>query len=125
MIKLRHKPEYFAGSRVVDHADIAQVSRHHLAAEILDDLRAATIPATRIHDIRQVRELEPLSDRLTHTILPDGRKVSMQPMAVDIDGAQGNLAFAPKYGQHTRSVLAQAGLVSDEVQALYSAGVVA
>jgi crotonobetainyl-CoA:carnitine CoA-transferase CaiB-like acyl-CoA transferase len=49
----------------------------------------------------------------------------MQPMAVDIDGAQGKLAFAPKYGQHTRSVLAQAGLVNDEVQALYSAGVVA
>ena len=107
------------------HADIAQVSRHHLAAEILEDLRAATIPATRIHDIRQVRELEALSDRLTHTTLPDGRKVSMQPMAVDIDGAQGNLAFAPKYGQDTRSVLAEAGLVNDEVQALYSAGVVA
>ena len=107
------------------HADIAQVSRHHLAAEILEDLRAATIPATRIHDIRQVRELEALSDRLTHTTLPEGRKVSMQPMAVDIDGAQGNLAFAPKYGQDTRSVLAEAGLVNDEVQALYSAGVVA
>jgi crotonobetainyl-CoA:carnitine CoA-transferase CaiB-like acyl-CoA transferase len=107
------------------HADIAQVSRQHVAAEILEDLRVATIPATRIHDIRQVRELEPLSDRLTHTTLPDGREVSMQPMAVDIDGAQGKLAFAPKYGQHTRSVLAQAGLVNDEVQALYSAGVVA
>ena len=107
------------------HADIAQVSRQHGAAEILEDLRSATIPATRIHDIRQVRELEPLRDRLTQTTLPDGREVSMQPMAVDIDGAQGKLAFAPKYGQHTRSVLAQAGLVNDEVQALYSAGVVA
>ena len=72
-----------------------------------------------------MREFEPLSDRLTRTTLPDGQVVRMQPMAVDIDGAQGELAFAPKYGQHTRSVLAQAGLVSDEVQALYDAGVVA
>jgi crotonobetainyl-CoA:carnitine CoA-transferase CaiB-like acyl-CoA transferase len=107
------------------HADIAQVSRSYSAAEILADLRAATIPATRIHDIPQVRELEALSDRLTRTTLPDGRVVRMQPMAVDIDGAQGEFAFAPKYGQHTRSVLAEAGLVDDEVQALYGAGVVA
>ena len=107
------------------HADIADVSRRHAAAEILADLRGATIPATRIHDIPQVRSLEALSDRLTRTTLPDGRVVRMQPMAVDIDGADGELAFAPKYGQHTRSVLAQAGLVVDEVQALYEAGVVA
>jgi crotonobetainyl-CoA:carnitine CoA-transferase CaiB-like acyl-CoA transferase len=107
------------------HAEITQISARHAAAEVLADLRSATIPATRIHDIRQVREFEPLSDRLTRTTLPDGQVVRMQPMAVDIDGAQGELAFAPKYGQHTRSVLAQAGLVSDEVQALYDAGVVA
>jgi itaconate CoA-transferase len=107
------------------HADIAQVSKNFSAAEILADLQVATIPATRIHDIAQVRELQALSERLTRTTLPDGRAVRMQPMAVDIDGAQGDLAFAPKYGQHTRSVLAQAGLVNDEVQALYDAGVVA
>ena len=107
------------------HAEIAQVSERHPAAEVLDDLRCATIPATRIHDIPQVRSLEALSERLTRTTLPDGRVVRMQPMAVDIDGASGELAFAPKYGQHTRSVLAQAGLVVDEVQALYNAGVVA
>ena len=107
------------------HADIAEVSRRHAAAEILADLRGATIPATRIHDIPQVRSLEALSDRLTRTTLPDGRVVRMQPMAVDIDGVDGELAFAPKYGQHTRSVLAQAGLVVDEVQALFDAGVVA
>lgn len=107
------------------HADIAAVSQRFAAAEILADLSAATIPGTRIHDIPQVRELAALKDRLTTTTLPDGRAVRMQPMAVDIDGARGDLAFAPKYGQHTRSLLAEAGLVDDEVQALYGAGVVA
>jgi crotonobetainyl-CoA:carnitine CoA-transferase CaiB-like acyl-CoA transferase len=107
------------------HADIGAVTRAHSADEILADLKGATIPATRIQDIRQVRELGPLADRLTRTVMPDGRVVRMPPMAVEIAGTHSELAFPPKYGQHTRSVLAEAGLTGDEVQALYGAGVVA
>jgi crotonobetainyl-CoA:carnitine CoA-transferase CaiB-like acyl-CoA transferase len=44
---------------------------------------------------------------------------------VDLPGASGALDFAPKYGQHTRPVLAEAGLAADEIQSLYGAGVVA
>jgi len=58
-------------------------------------------------------------------VMPGGRVVRMPPMAVEIAGAPSELAFPPKYGQHTRSVLAEAGLTGDEVQALYGAGVVA
>ncbi len=107
------------------HADIAAVSMAHTADEILTDLQGATIPATRIQDIRQVRELGPLAERLTRTVMPDGRVVRMPPMAVDVAGSLRELAFAPKYGQHTRSVLAEAGLGNDEVQALFDARVVA
>ena len=107
------------------HADIAAVTVAHPADQILADLRDATIPATRIHDIHQVRDLVALQDRLTRTVLPDGRSVRMQPMAVDIAGARRCLSFAPKYGEHTRSVLTQAGLGYAEVRALYDAGVVA
>ncbi len=107
------------------HADIGAVTRAHSADEILADLKGATIPATRIQNIRQVRELGPLTDRLTRTVMPGGRVVRMPPMAVEIAGAPSELAFPPKYGQHTRSVLAEAGLTGDEVQALYGAGVVA
>ncbi|MEQ1807139.1 MAG: CoA transferase, partial [Burkholderiaceae bacterium] len=107
------------------HADIAAVTVAHGADQLLADLRDATIPATRIHDIHQVRELAALQDRLTSTVLPDGRSVRMQPMAVDIPGAQRCLSFAPRYGEHTRSVLTQAGLGYAEVRALYNAGVVA
>ena len=107
------------------HRDIGAVTVQHTADEILADLRGATIPATRILDIRQVRDLAALSDRLTRTAMPDGRVVHMQPMAVDLPQARGELAFPPKYGQHTRSVLAEAGLPDDEVQSLYRDGVVA
>jgi crotonobetainyl-CoA:carnitine CoA-transferase CaiB-like acyl-CoA transferase len=35
------------------------------------------------------------------------------------------LDFAPKYGQHTRSVLAEAGLGERDIAALFDAGVAA
>jgi len=115
----RHK------EREAIHRDIGAVTALHTADEILADLRGATIPGTRILDIRQVRDLAALSDRLTRTAMPDGRVVHMQPMAVDLPHARGELAFPAKYGQHTRSVLAEAGLPEEEVQSLYREGVVA
>ncbi|RPH64075.1 MAG: CoA transferase, partial [Burkholderiales bacterium] len=107
------------------HRDMAAVTAGHTADEILADLRAATIPATRILDIRQVRELPQLRDRLTRTTMPDGRVVHMQPMAVDLDGARTELPFAPKYGADTGRVLAEAGYSTHEVDALRSDGVIA
>jgi itaconate CoA-transferase len=111
--------------RAAIHRDIGAVTRQHASDEILADLRAATIPATRIHDIRQTRELPALRDKLTRSLMPDGRTLHMPPMAVDLPGASGMLDFAPKYGQHTTPVLAEAGLAPDEIQSLYGAGVVA
>jgi crotonobetainyl-CoA:carnitine CoA-transferase CaiB-like acyl-CoA transferase len=106
------------------HRDLAAVTSTHGTDEILADLASATIPATRILDIPQVRELPQLRSRLTRTTLPDGRTVRMQPRAVDLGDAR-ELPFAPKYGQHTRSVLREAGLADGDVAALFDAGVVA
>ena len=111
--------------RAAIHRDIGAVTRQHASDEILADLRSATIPATRIHDIRQTRELPALRDKLTRTLMPDGRTLHMQPMAVDLPGAAGALDFPPKYGQDTTAVLAEAGLGAEEIQSLYGAGVVA
>ncbi len=107
------------------HRDMAAVTARHEAAEILEDLRRATIPATLIHDIRQVRELPALRDKLVRTTLPDGRPVRMPPMAVDLPGAPAEMRFAPKYGEHTRAVLREAGLADREIAGLLDAGVVA
>ncbi|HEX7383569.1 MAG TPA: CoA transferase [Burkholderiaceae bacterium] len=111
--------------RAAIHRDMAAVTSQHTADAILADLRAATIPATRIHDIPQVRELPALRDKLTRTVLPDGRVVRMPPPAVDRAGARAELPFAPKYGQHTRAVLGEIGLAAGEIEALHGAGVVA
>ena len=107
------------------HRDMVAVTAQHPAEVLLADLAAATIPATRIHDIRQVRGLPALVDKLTRTTLPDGRIIHMPPMAVDQPGAKTELSFAPGYGQHTRRVLAEAGLAQSEISHLRDAGVVA
>ena len=107
------------------HRDMAAVTAQHAADTLLAELRGATIPCTRILDIPQVRELPAVASRLTRTTLPDGREINMQPMAVDVAGARSELGFAPRYGQHTRALLAEAGLSAADVQALHDAGVVA
>jgi itaconate CoA-transferase len=111
--------------RAAIHADMGAVIRKHPAEEILADLRRATIPATRIHDIPEVRDQAALRDKLTRTVMPDGRTIRMQPMAVDLPDARSTLAFPPKYGQHTTPVLAEAGLSEEEIRSLYGEGVVA
>lgn len=107
------------------HRDMAAVTISHAVDDILADLRAATIPATRILDIRQVRELPQLAGKLTRTVLPDGRIVSMQPMAVDAVDRPISLPFPPKYGADTRRVMTEAGYGAAEIDALAAAGAVA
>ncbi len=107
------------------HRDMAAMTARYTVDEILKDLRAATIPATRILDIRQVRETPQLFEKLTRTVMPDGRAVRMQPMAVDVPGARTEMPFPPKYGADTRRVLAEAGYATAEIDALAVAGAVA
>jgi itaconate CoA-transferase len=123
--EVRQTNEGRHAERVAIHRDMAAVTRQHSVEELLADLRDATIPATRIHDIRETRELPALQGKLTRTVMPDGRTLRMQPMAVDLPGAPPQLGFPPKYGQHTRQVLAEAGLAADAIESLYGAGIVA
>ena len=113
------------GERAAIHRDIAAATRQYSTADISADFRAATIPHAPIHDIPAVRDMAALASKLTTTRLPDGRSVRMQPMAVDRPGPTPELAFPPKYGQHTRSVLAEAGCSSDEIATLERDGVIA
>jgi itaconate CoA-transferase len=113
----RHK------ERQAIHRDMAAVTCRHSVDELLADLRSATVPATRIFDIRQVRELPQLRGRLTRTLMPNGKAVRMQPMAVDIEAAALDLPFPPKYGADTRRVLAQAGYAETEIDELAVQGV--
>jgi crotonobetainyl-CoA:carnitine CoA-transferase CaiB-like acyl-CoA transferase len=115
----RHK------EREAIHRDVAAITARHAADEILADLRAATIPSTRILDIRQVSELPQLAARLTRTLTPAGKRVRMQPLPVDLADVSIEMPFPPKYGADTRRVLAEAGLAPPEVDCLLAEGIVA
>ena len=107
------------------HLDMAAVTHRYPAAEIAADLKRATIPNTLIHDIPMVRALPALASRLTTTVTPAGKTIRMQPLAVDRADARTSLPFPPKYGEHTQSVLREAGIGDGEREALRVAGVIA
>lgn len=100
------------------HRDMAAVTTRCPTAEIAADFRAATIPHAPIHDIPAVRDMAAVRDRLTRTSMPDGRHVRMQPMAVDLPGASRELPFPPRYGEHTRALLGEAGLGMADIDRL-------
>jgi phenylsuccinyl-CoA transferase len=107
------------------HRNIAAVTIRYPVDEILADLRAATIPATKLFDIRQVRELPQLRDKLTRTVTPNGNTVRMQPAAVDVPDVRNELHFPAKYGADTRKVLSEAGYADADLTSLTAAGVIA
>ncbi|MDP1653632.1 MAG: CoA transferase, partial [Rhodocyclaceae bacterium] len=107
------------------HKDMAAATRQHTTAAIVEDFRKATIPHAPIHDIPAVRNLDAVSRKLTFTRMPDGTKVHMQPLAVDLAAVPPELTFPPKYGEHTRSVLKEIGCTSDELSRLENERIIA
>ena len=49
----------------------------------------------------------------------------MQPMPVDESGAIKDLSFPPKYGEHTRRILAEAGYGAERLDEFENTGVIA
>ena len=106
------------------YRDIGAVTAQYSIAEITADLKQAGIPNAQISDIPKVMELEQLRAKLTTTVLPSGKTVRMQPMAVDSPGARTALHFPHKYGEDTRTVLAEAGFQASEIDALARSGII-
>ncbi len=107
------------------HADVASVTRRYPTAALVEDFREATIPHAPIHDLPAVRNMPAVSSHLTLTRMPDGRPVRMQPQAVDNAANPRELCFSPKYGEHTRSVLLEAGCAPDAIDDWMARGIVA
>jgi itaconate CoA-transferase len=110
--------------RIALRDDMIVVTKRHTTDEIAATLSAATIPWAAINDIRQVRELPALAGNLTTTRTPQGRAIRMQPAAVSLPGMRREYAFPPRYAEHTRPVLAEAGFTDSEIAALAQQGIV-
>jgi len=125
--------ERFAGNegrrrnKVELHGRIEEVTRAHSSAEVARALARAAIPHAPITPVERVMDLPFVASTLLRTTAPDGRTVRLPPPAVPtpfLRERNGELDFAPGYGEHTAAVLGEAGLSSDEIAALRTQGVV-
>ncbi len=106
------------------YQDIGAVTARTNTAELVRFFEQATIAHAVINTVSEVRDLKALRDKLTTTQTPDGKLVHMQPMPVDDAGATTRLSFPPKYGEHTHSILAEAGFGTQQLTELENAGVI-
>ncbi len=106
------------------YADIGAITVRFCTAELQRDFAGANVPNAVINTVPMVRDEPAVKSRLTTTTTPDGKLVRMPPMAVDAEGAKTDLDFAPRYGEHTRTILGEAGLSDAEIAALAGKGII-
>jgi crotonobetainyl-CoA:carnitine CoA-transferase CaiB-like acyl-CoA transferase len=106
------------------HRDMAEVTARHSTAELAERFAASHIPHAPIQTIQEVRDTEALGGKLTTTRTPQGRIIHLPPLAVDLEDARTEYAFAPRYSEHTRPVLAEAGFPGSEIAGLTDAGII-
>jgi len=106
------------------HRDMARCCRTGMTEELTEEFAAAKIPHAPIHSIAQVRDLEAIRSKLTHTTTPGGRTVRLPPLAVDVPDSVTELTFPPGYSEHTAAILNEAGIDASEISELATAGVI-
>ena len=106
------------------HADIAAVTKKHTTAEIVADMRKARIPHAPINTVPQVMALEAIAGKMTATHMPDGKRIRMQPKAVDIAGSPQDFSFPPRHGEHTEALLKESGYGDGDIARFREAGVI-
>jgi itaconate CoA-transferase len=111
--------------RVAIHADIAAITQRYSTAEIMSDLRRAKIPHAPINTVPEAMQIEAIARKLTATTAPDGRRVRLQPMAVDHAGSSAHFSFPPRYGEHSEAILREVGYAPVEIDGLRAARIIA
>ncbi|MGD2090111.1 MAG: CoA transferase [Candidatus Aminicenantes bacterium] len=116
----QHKKDLFAG--------IEAITMKHVSAEISKVLAEAAIPHSPITPIEKVSELPFVAETVLRTTTPDGQTVRMPPPAQrtrHLEKLNGELPFAPAYGEHTSRILEEIGLSANEIASLKEQGIVA
>jgi len=110
------------------HAAIEAITRKNPSAKVSEVLTEAAIPHSPITPIEDVPKLPFVSSNALRTTTPDGRTVRLPPPSVHTDYLEQinrSLPFAPAYGEHTDTILAEAGLSSSEIASLREREIVA
>jgi itaconate CoA-transferase len=110
------------------HRAIEAITQKHPSAEVSRVLTEAAIPHSPITPIEEVLNLPFVASNALQTTAPDGRTVRLPPPSKQTDYLEQinrNLPFAPAYGEHTDTILAEVGLSSSEIASLRKRKVVA
>jgi itaconate CoA-transferase len=110
------------------HAAIEAITRRHATSNVAEVLATATIPHARITPIDEVMDLPFIADKALHTVTPDGKTVRLPPPAVStphLEAVGGTLPFAPRYGEQSEKLLAEAGVPAADIASYRSRGVIA
>lgn len=110
------------------HQAIEEITQKHPSAEVSEALTEAAIPHSPITPIEDVPNLPFVASNALQTTAPDGRSVRLPPPSAQTDYLEEvnrSLPFAPAYGEHTDSILTEAGLSSSEIASLRERKVVA
>lgn len=110
------------------HKSIEAITKQHPSKKIANVLAKAGIPNSPITPIEEVPDLPFVSPKALRTTTPDGRAVRLPPPAVETDylkQIKGTLPFAPAYGEHTDTILSEAGISPAEITSLRERGIVA
>lgn len=109
------------------HREITAVTRGHKTDNLVELLTANALVAAPIRTVAQVIESPPIRDALLQTTTPSGRPVRLPPPSVERDylgSSARRLPYAPSYGQHTDTVLADAGFSSAEIAQFKDSGTI-
>jgi crotonobetainyl-CoA:carnitine CoA-transferase CaiB-like acyl-CoA transferase len=110
------------------HRLIEEITSASPSIKVTEALRAAAIPHSPITPIEEVPELPFVKSKALRTEAPDGRAVRLPPPAVETDhlkSLEGEIRFAPAYGEHTDALLQEIGLSPSDIKRLKDEGVVA
>ena len=91
-------------------------------------LAQAGIPHAPITPVESVWDLDFVRESRLRTTAPDGRTVRLPPPAAatpHLAATGGELRFPPRYGEHTDTVLGEAGFDAREIGVLREEGVIA
>jgi crotonobetainyl-CoA:carnitine CoA-transferase CaiB-like acyl-CoA transferase len=97
---------------------MAAVTIEFTSSDLSKDLAEAKIPHAPIHSVYQVRDMDAIAGKLTRTSTPEGKRIHLPPLATDLKEAVTEYSFAPRYSEHTKAILLEAGYGEDDITKL-------
>lgn len=107
------------------YQEIGDICLNYSTEDLVAELLEAKIPCSPVNTVPQVCALDAIKPKLTTTESPDGTLLSLQPMAVDYEGASTHLHFPHKYAEDTVNILKELTYSDDEIATYLEQGVIA